>query len=119
MCFPKATRRARKPKFNRVAVLLDKVKEITLQEGACFARLNEGKNEEERVPVWVPENTGYLIEKEDTEALDELTSYLHYLIKVDQLFGLEAGPKSYVFAKGNTPPRRRYPVTPLSRTLPC
>lgn len=81
------------------------IREITHQEGACFARLNEGKNEEERVPVWVPENTGYLIEKEDTEALDELTSYLHYLIKVDQLFGLEAGPKSYVFAKGNTPRR--------------
>lgn len=77
------------------------IREITHQEGACFARLNlEGEP-----PVWVPENTGYLIEKEDTETLGELTSYLHYLIKVDQLFGLEAGPKSYVFAKGNTPRR--------------
>lgn len=77
------------------------IREITHQEGACFARLNR-KGEP---PVWVPENTGGLIEKEDTEALDELTSYLHYLIKVDQLFGLDAGPKSYVFAKGNTPRR--------------
>ncbi|WP_193085969.1 YagK/YfjJ domain-containing protein [Halomonas sp. FME65] len=77
------------------------IREITHQEGACFARLDRKGD----TPVWVPENTGYLIKKEDTEALGELTSYLHYLIKVDQLFGLEAGPKSYVFAKGNTPRR--------------
>lgn len=78
------------------------IREITEQEGACFAR----RNRKEDAPVWVPENTGYLIEREDKEALSELTSYLHYLIKVDQLYGLEAKPKSYIFAKGNAP--RRY-----------
>lgn len=75
------------------------IREITQQEGACFARMNEAG----RPPVWFPENTGSLISKEDTRTIDTLKQYLHYVIKMDALFGLEAQPNAYIFAKGNNP----------------
>lgn len=80
------------------------IHDITQGTGACYQRLSGTDT-----PVWVPEDTGYVIDQEDHDARRELTRYLDYLITIDQLFGLKAKPKMPVFSKGHMP---RQPKTP-------
>lgn len=80
------------------------IHDITQGTGACYQRLSGTDT-----PVWVPEDTGYVIDSEDHDARRELTRYLDYLITIDQLIGLEAKPKMPVFSKGHMP---RQPKTP-------
>jgi hypothetical protein len=76
------------------------IKEITQQEGALYARKESEKE------VWVPENKGYLITRNDETQANQLKEYLSYLVQVDKLFGLETLPQARVFGKGNTPRKR-------------
>jgi len=75
------------------------IEEITHQEGALYERKGDPAS------VLVPENTGYLVSRDDQEAIDHLKTYLTYLIRVSQLFGQETHRKAHVFAKGHAPRR--------------
>lgn len=77
------------------------IKEITHQEGALFERKGDPAS------VLVPENTGYLVSRDDQEAIDHLKDYLTYLIRISQLFGLDTHRQAHVFAKGHAPRRKQ------------
>ncbi len=54
----------------------------------------------------VPENTGYLVSRDDQEAIDHLKDYLTYLIRISQLFGLDTHRQAHVFSKGHAPRKK-------------
>lgn len=79
------------------------IEEITHQKGALYNRTDG------QAPVLVPENIGYLVESDDKRAINDLKTYLTYLTRISQLFGLETTRQANVFSRGHLP---RQPSSP-------
>lgn len=75
------------------------IEEITHRKGALYNRTDRQE------PVLVPENIGYLVESDDKRAINDLKTYLTYLTRISQLFGLETTRQANVFSRGHLPRR--------------